>query len=63
MLVHYYLTRKYKWAANIFSAVQSFNSLVTANEIIWLTVRTINDVDGEAVIAACLASLAMLSYN
>ncbi len=53
MLVHYYLTRKYKWAANIFSAVQSINSLVTANEIAWLTVLNINDVDGEAVLAAC----------
>lgn len=63
MLVHYYLTRKYKWAAMIFSAVQSINSLITSNEIIWLTVPSINDLDGESAQAACLASLAMLSYN
>lgn len=63
MLIHYYLTRKYKWAANIFSAVQSINSLVTANEMVWLTFPSINDVDGEAAQAACLASLAMMSYN
>jgi hypothetical protein len=43
--------------------VQSINSLITSNEIIWLTVETIDDLDGESAQAACLASLAMLSYN
>jgi hypothetical protein len=63
MVVHYYLTKKYKWAAVIFSAVQSINSLITSNEIVWLTVNSIDDIDGESAQAACLASLAMLSYN
>ena len=48
MLVHYYLTKKFKWAAVIFSPVQSINSLITSNEIIWLTVKNIEDLDGES---------------
>lgn len=63
MVIHYCLTKKYKWAAVIFSAVQSVNSLITTNEISWLTVKSIDELDGESAQAACLASLAMLSYN
>jgi hypothetical protein len=63
MLVHYYLSKKFKWAAAIFSAVQSINSLITSNEIVWMTISSIDELDGETAQAACLASLAMLSYN
>ena len=63
MLVHYYLSKKFKWAAAIFSAVQSINSLITSNEIVWMTISSIDELDGETAQAACLGSLAMLSYN
>jgi len=49
MLVHYLLSKKYKWAALSFSAVQSLNSLITSNELIWLTIKSLDDLDGEGV--------------
>jgi hypothetical protein len=63
MLGHYLLSKKYKYAAMTFSLLQS---IIAACVSVELTVRSntnISDVDGEAVQAAVLASIAVLSYN
>ena len=63
MLAHYLLSKRYKWAALSFSAVQTLNSIITSNELIWLTIKSLDELDGEGVQAAALASISMLSYN
>jgi hypothetical protein len=46
MLAHFFLSKKFKWAALTFSAIQTLNSLVTESEIIRATVKSIDDLDG-----------------
>jgi hypothetical protein len=63
MIVHYLLSKKYKYAALTFSLFQSICTAAISAELTILTCRTIDDMDGEAGQAAVLASIAVLSYN
>jgi hypothetical protein len=63
MIVHYVLSKKYKYAALTFSLFQSICTAATCAELTLLTCKSVDDMDGEGGQAAVLASIGVLSYN
>lgn len=43
MSVHFYLAKKYKFAAMIYSPVQTINLMISIQEVAWLTTNTNQD--------------------
>jgi hypothetical protein len=44
--MHYFLAKKYKLAANLFSAVQTLNSIISTTELVLLAKLNYDDLDG-----------------
>lgn len=62
-IVYYFYSKKNRNFAMVYGSVNTLVMVVVAQELIWLTSKSIDDLDGGQAFAALLASVSMLNYN